>query len=114
MRDAVVYWVPKAPHRRRRGRTDTVFLILLDYVAPLAEIDRLLPEHRAYLERNYDAGRFLMSGPREPRTGGVILATANDRAELVAVVETDPFVTSQAATYEIVEFTPTRSEVSRV
>ncbi|MCP2259543.1 putative conserved protein YciI, contains a putative active-site phosphohistidine [Streptoalloteichus tenebrarius] len=91
-----------------------MFLILLDYRAPLAEIDRLLPAHREYLERHYAAGTFLMSGPRSPRSGGVILAEAEGRDALAAVVETDPFVTAGAATYEIVEFVPTRGAVPRV
>ena len=49
-----------------------MFLILLTYVRPLDEIDRLVDDHNAYLERNYDAGRFIVSGRREPRIGGVV------------------------------------------
>jgi hypothetical protein len=49
-----------------------MFMILLTYVKPLDEVDRLLDDHNAYLERNYERGRFVASGRRVPRTRGVI------------------------------------------
>ena len=81
-----------------------MFLVLLQYEKPLNEIDRLMPKHMAYLTRCYESGVFLLSGRREPRTGGVILAVAPSRADLEAVVELDPFVAAGAASYEVVEF----------
>jgi len=51
-----------------------MFLVHVTYVKPLEVIDELLPAHRKFLEANYQAGLFLLSGPREPRTGGIILA----------------------------------------
>jgi len=86
-----------------------MFLVHVTYVKPLEVIDELLPAHRKFLEANYQAGLFLLSGPREPRTGGVILAKAGSRWELAAVLEQDPFVTEGAATYEIMEFKATRA-----
>ena len=83
-----------------------LFVLDLHYVADLAEIDALLEPHREYLTRNYDAGVFLASGRKEPRTGGVILATG-DRETIEAVVQTDPFAVHGVATYEITEFRPT-------
>ncbi|HWR03976.1 MAG TPA: YciI family protein [Humidesulfovibrio sp.] len=86
-----------------------MYLVLMNYVKPTEVIDELLPEHRKFLEANYQAGLFLLSGPREPRNGGVILAQAGSRWELAAVLEQDPFVTQGAATYEIIEFKTTRT-----
>lgn len=83
-----------------------MFLILLHYRKPLAEVDRFVGEHREFLERHYAAGHFLLSGRREPRTGGVILAKAVSRAELDAVIRADPFYRERIAEYEIVEFLP--------
>jgi uncharacterized protein YciI len=85
-----------------------VFIILLTYVKPLADVDRLLDEHNAYLDRNYKAGMFVTSGRRVPRTGGVIVARAESAADVEAVVTTDPFVRDGVATYELIEFTPTK------
>jgi uncharacterized protein YciI len=84
----------------------SLFVLDLTYVADLSEVDRLLEPHREYLARNYDAGVFLASGRKEPRTGGVILATG-DRRDVEAVVRTDPFAVHGVATYEITEFVPT-------
>lgn len=84
-----------------------MFVILLHYVKPLAEVDRLVQEHRAFLERHYAAGHFLVSGRKEPRTGGVILANAASRAQVERMVEEDPFKREGVAEYEIVEFVPT-------
>lgn len=83
-----------------------LFVLDLHYVADLAEIDALLEPHRDYLARQYDAGVFLASGRKEPRTGGVILATG-EREAIEAVVRTDPFAVHGVATYEITEFLPT-------
>jgi uncharacterized protein YciI len=50
---------------------------------------------------------FLISGRMVPRTGGVILATADSRADIEAVIELDPFKEAGVASYQITEFVPT-------
>ncbi len=82
-----------------------MFVVMLNYVKPLAEVDRLVPAHREYLERGYAAGWFLASGRKTPRTGGVILAQAADREELLARLHQDPFHQGGVAEYEVTEFT---------
>ncbi len=83
-----------------------MFVILLRYIKPASEVDRLVGEHREFLERHFASGHFLMSGPQEPREGGVILALAKDKAEIAAILRLDPFHRERIAEYEIVEFTP--------
>ena len=83
-----------------------MFVILLNYEKPLTEVDRFVAEHRAYLERHYEAGHFLLSGRQEPRTGGVILAQASTRAEVEQIVQGDPFHREGIASYQIIEFLP--------
>lgn len=83
-----------------------MFVILLKYIKPLSEVDRLVGEHREFLERHYASGCFQLSGRQEPRTGGVILATAASRAEIERIVLGDPFKREGVAEYEIVEFLP--------
>lgn len=86
-----------------------MFVVLLNYVKPLEVIDGLIPAHVAYLDEQYAAGVFLASGRKVPRTGGVILARATDRAELEAVLARDPFARAGAAEYEVVEFSPSKA-----
>ena len=81
-------------------------LILLSYKKPLAEVELFVAEHRAFLEHHYASGHFLLSGRKEPRTGGLILAKASVRAEVEEIVRRDPFYREEIAEYEIVEFLP--------
>lgn len=86
-----------------------MFVVILGYVADLETIDALLPAHAEWLDTHYAAGRFVASGRRVPRTGGVILARTADRAELDGILADDPFKKAGAATYEVIEFTPTKT-----
>lgn len=84
-----------------------MFLILLSYTKPLEQVDRLLAEHRKFLERQYAEGVFLLSGRREPRTGGVILARAETQIEIESILKEDPFHRESVAEYSVIEFVPT-------
>lgn len=79
-------------------------LFVLDtvYVDDLALVDA----HREYLRRNYAEGRFLASGRKEPRTGGVIIARGT-REEIERVVAEDPLTIHGVAEVSISEFLPT-------
>ena len=79
-------------------------MLLLTYVKPLEEVDELMRPHVAWLNGHYAAGRFLVSGRRIPRTGGVIVARGDDRAEIEALAATDPFVAAGVATCEVIRF----------
>ena len=81
-----------------------MFVLLLKYTKPLAEVDALMREHMAWLNEQYAAGRFVVSGRQIPRTGGVILARGDDREEIERIAASDPFVTGGVATCEVVQF----------
>lgn len=83
-----------------------MFVVLLNYIQPLVEVDQFVGEHREFLERYYASGHFLLSGRKEPRTGGVILAKAETRSEIESIILNDPFNREGIAEYEIVEFLP--------
>lgn len=79
-----------------------MFIIMLTYKAPMTEVLRLLPVHQQFLDKYYEAGNFIASGPQVPRTGGVILCRANDRSEVEQIIKEDPF--NEIADYSITEF----------
>lgn len=89
-----------------------MFLFNLTYVKPLDEIERLLPAHVAFLDAFYAGGKFLCSGRKEPRTGGVILCRCESRREAEKIRDQDPFYREGAADYEIIEFLPTKMSES--
>ncbi len=65
--------------------------------------------HNEFLENNYNAGNFFMSGRKIPRTGGMIFTTINDKDKLLQVLAEDPFNINGLADYEIIEFLPTKT-----
>ncbi len=81
-----------------------MFVIELIYKADLTEIDANMRAHMAYLKQHYAAGRFLISGRKEPRDGGIILAVGESREQVEAVVKEDPFVARGLADYRLIEF----------
>lgn len=85
-----------------------MFLLFSRYLKPVEEIDRVLPEHRAFLDRYYKNGLFIVSGPQEPRIGGVILTRDATRAEIDAALAEDPFLREGVSEYEIIEFKITK------
>ena len=85
-------------------------VLLLKYIKPMEEVERLTPAHREFLKRYYDAGKIIVSGPREPRTGGVILANVASEVEAMKIIVEDPFFTEKVAEYEVIRFTPTKHD----
>ena len=79
-----------------------VCIVTLTYTAPLAAIDAQMKAHVAWLKRGFDEGMFLLAGRQVPRTGGVIVVRGH-RAEVTALMTSDPFVTAEAATFEVIE-----------
>ena len=57
----------------------TVFIILLNYKVPIEKIDEHVVSHRQFLDEGYQKNYFITSGPKVPRTGGVIISQLNDR-----------------------------------
>jgi uncharacterized protein YciI len=81
-----------------------MFVIELLYKAELSEIDANMSAHMTFVRKQYAAGRFLMSGRKVPRDGGVILALGESREEIVAIIEQDPFVSCGLSDYRIIQF----------
>jgi uncharacterized protein YciI len=83
-----------------------MFVAISEYLLDADEVDRLRPDHKAWLAEASDAGRLLVSGRQNPPSGGVLVFHAEDREEADAFIATDPYVVGGAARYELTEFTP--------
>jgi uncharacterized protein YciI len=81
-----------------------MFVLISHFQKPLDEINRLLAPHSAWVQRQYESGRFLVSGRREPPIGGIIVARASSEQELREVLNTDPLQQLGLAEYEIFAF----------
>jgi len=86
-----------------------MFIFLLKYTKGLEAVDKVMPEHRNFLDEYYEKGHFICSGRRKPRTGGVILCKAKSYEEAKQITEVDPFVVADVAEYEIIEFEISKS-----
>jgi len=82
------------------------FLIHINYIVPIDKVIEVTPEHRVYLKTQYDAGRLLFSGPRVPRTAGVLFARAADISQIDDMIAADPFKTQGIGDYEVIEISP--------
>jgi uncharacterized protein YciI len=85
-----------------------VFIVLLHYVQSSEVIEKHIEAHRAFIDRNLQAGHFIASGPQVPRTGGVILANASSKEALGALLHDDPLLREHAAEHHVIEFNATR------
>jgi len=84
-----------------------MFILSLTYKTQLSEVDQYIDEHISYLEKNYTLGKFIASGRKVPRTGGIILVNAANMNELDSILKEDPFNIANVTDDEVTEFIPT-------
>jgi uncharacterized protein YciI len=61
--------------------------------------------HIEWVQKYFDSGIFLMSGPKKSKLGGVILAKNIEKELLKKIIAEDSYVTADVAEYQIVDFT---------
>lgn len=83
-----------------------MFVVSLHYKVGLDVMDKYRPAHLDWLKKGYADGKLLASGRKNPPTGGVILTRAMPRADLDALLATDPFAQADLAEYQVTEFNP--------
>ncbi len=81
-----------------------MFIIELTYIAELNAIDAAMRAHMTFLRKHYAAKRFIASGRKIPRDGGIILAVGESREEIEAIAQDDPFVKRGLAQARVIEF----------
>ncbi len=84
------------------------FIIMINYTVDLERIDEILPEHRKFLQAGYDKGLLLFSGPRNPRTGGIVAARGDSMDEIQSFFSEDPYRKNNCADYEFIEYNPVK------
>jgi len=83
-----------------------IVLAELRYTQPLDVVLPHVDAHRAFLRTLHEAGQLVLSGPLEPRTGGVLILCLADIAEGEALSTRDPFVHANVAEYSFREWRP--------
>jgi uncharacterized protein YciI len=82
------------------------FIIDIDYRIPADQLADVTVEHRSFLKTGYQQGFLLFSGPKVPKTGGIIVARANTADQLVEFFHNDPYQLRGVASYHFIEFDP--------
>lgn len=85
------------------------FVVEIKYTAPLEVIDSIVARHRQFLSDGYKKGILLMSGPMNPKTGGMVIARAESQEDLKKFMDNDPYKLENAAEHLYKEFTPVLS-----
>lgn len=84
------------------------FMIEITYTAPIEKIDETLKFHREFLQTGYNQNLLLLSGPQNPRSGGIIIARAKTLNEIKDFFKNDPYQQRGQAEYRFVEFSPVK------
>ena len=80
------------------------FVVEIIYKAPIEKIEELTPIHSEFLQTGYKSGMLLVSGPKVPRTGGIVIAKASSMEELAEFFKNDPYSLNDVADYSFIEF----------
>lgn len=87
-----------------------MFIVLLEFSENKRLAGQFMDGHKAWLQRGFDDGVFLLSGSLAEQRGGGIVAHNVSRAALSARVNQDPFVLENVVTAEIVELAASKAD----
>jgi uncharacterized protein YciI len=86
------------------------FIIEITYTDTPEQIAATVSEHRTFLQTGYDKGWLLISGPQNPKVGGIIVARAPSLEELQTFFKDDPYPARKLAVYRFIEFEPVKHQ----
>jgi uncharacterized protein YciI len=84
------------------------FIVEITYTASLEKVATITPKHREFLQKGYDQGLLLMSGPQNPKTGGIVVCRAASLADIQDFFRNDPYGQGKVAEYRFIEFEPVK------
>jgi uncharacterized protein YciI len=87
-----------------------MFIVLLRFSDNKANAGQFMEGHKAWLQRGFEDGVFLLAGSLQPNAGGGVLAYNTSLADLQGRVDADPFVAEQVVTAEIHEIAPAKAD----
>lgn len=82
------------------------FVVEIIYKASIDKITELRPVHREFLQKGYEKGVLLVSGPQTPQIGGIVIARAESMEAIAEFFSNDPYSKENAAHYQFIEFNP--------
>ncbi len=88
------------------------FLLEGQHLVPFEQrAPELIAAHRRFLQEGYDEGRFLLSGPHIPASGGILIARAESLEELTGFLADEPYCKAKVMRFcRITEFDPVQHQ----
>lgn len=87
-----------------------MIIVLLKFSTNKDEVSQFMDGHKAWLQRGFDEGVFLLAGSLQPGLGGAIVAHNTSKPELQDRVGEDPFVIENIVSAEFIEIEPSRAD----
>ena len=87
-----------------------MFIVALKFAENKSKAGQFMEGHKAWLQRGFDDGVFLLAGSLKPDLGGGVVAHGISLKALQARVSEDPFVAEGVVSAEITELTPSRAD----
>ena len=87
-----------------------MFVVLLKFSDNKGNAGQFMDGHKAWIQRGFDDGVFLLVGSLQPNAGGGIVAHNTSLPDLQGRVNDDPFVAENVVSAEILELTPSRAD----
>jgi uncharacterized protein YciI len=84
------------------------FVVEITHVASPEAVAAVVGRHREYLQKGYDAGLLLLSGPQVPLTGGLVVARAESLEAIQAYFAQDPYALAGTSKHRFIEFNPVK------
>ncbi len=79
-------------------------ILTLTYTQPLEEVDKVRPDHLAWIESEIKAGRLLLAGRQESQKGGILITADIDASAADELIAADPYSLAGLVEYERVGF----------
>lgn len=80
-----------------------MYILNISYSVSPETVAPHVEAHRVWIKKYCDQGIFLAVGPKKSKLGGVILARAMNKAELMKIIAEDSFVKEDVADYQIID-----------
>ena len=87
-----------------------LYIINLHYKASLEMIDKHMQAHLDFLKVCYTKKIFIVSGRKDPRTGGIIIAQGLNLEQMTTLMQQDPFVKQGLAELNIIKFSASQTQ----
>ena len=87
-----------------------MFVILLKFSDNKEHAGMFMEGHNQWITHGFDDGVFLLAGSLQPNLGGSIVAHNTTLSDLQDRLNTDPFITGNVVTAEIIEIKPLKTD----